>query len=108
MFPEPKAMALRIPQSANAQNGKPATTRHSAHAGAGGGEAATPNQIRAALQMRAALRAAHVDATNALLAKGQWHEWTWKVKAYPRPPLVFDSTQDLNSKDLLANDSLGG
>jgi len=108
MFPEPVAMPIREPQSADGRRADPATAGHTAHAGAAKGGAASPNQIQAALRIRAALRAAHQDVAGVQLPAGQSHEWTWTVKAPPRPPLVVDSISELNSEELLANDSLGG
>ncbi len=94
MFPEPVAMAIRDPQSTDAQSVSPA--------------AASPSHFQAALRIRAALRAAQEDAAEEWLPDGQWHEWTWTVKPFPRPPLVINSTEELNGEELLANDSPGG
>jgi hypothetical protein len=54
------------------------------------------------------LRAAQQDAAEDRLPDGQWDERTWTVDVLPRPPLVVASIEELNSEDLLANDSLGG
>lgn len=81
---------------------------HATGAIAEGGVPASPNQIQAALRIRAALIAAHQDMDEDRLPDGQWHEWTWTVKAPPRPPLVSGSLEELNREELLANDSPGG
>lgn len=108
MFPEPVATAIRKPASTSVQSGDSATAEHTTPAGEAKGAAASPNQIQAALRIRAALRAARQDAAEGRLTARPWHEWTWMVKAFPRPPLVFDNGEELNSEELLANDSPGG
>ncbi|HET6846138.1 MAG TPA: hypothetical protein VFH29_04850 [Anaerolineales bacterium] len=94
MFPEPVSMLIREPQDNQPTVLYPIV--------------ASPNHVQAALRIRAALRAAHQDDAEVRPPEGQWHEWTWSLKAPPRPPLVLTSTEELNSEDLLANDSLGG
>jgi hypothetical protein len=108
MLPQPLALAIRDPQSAITTDGDSLMAETSAPTGANEAVQASPSQIQAALRIRAALRAAHQDVTEDRLPNGEWHEWTWTVKATPRPPLVSGDTQVLKSEDLLANDSLGG
>jgi hypothetical protein len=101
-------MALSDPHSVSAEEGSPLTAERTTHAATAKRVAASPNQIQTALRIRAALRAAHEDIGGVRLPAGRWYEWTWKVKRFPRPPLMINRMEKLNSQELLANDSLGG
>jgi len=46
------------------------------------------HELAGVLRIEAALRAAHQDDLEWQSADGQRHEWTWSIKALPRPPLV--------------------
>ena len=107
MFPQAKPPAIRDQHASETRSGDtvPAEQKSQAEASHVG---ASSKQIQAALRIRAALRAAHLDSTGAKALDGQPHEWTWIVKPPPRPPLVAAQSDGLNSEELLANDSLGG
>jgi hypothetical protein len=108
MFPEPLEITIRGPQSSNRQGGEPATAEHKVHPGADGSVAASPEQIRSALRIHAALRAAYKHEIQVLASSRRSDEWTFVVKPLPRPPLVAAGLEELNGDDLLANDSPGG
>ena len=65
MFPESFAMVIRNQGSTSAQPGGSVTAEEGAHVGTSHAVAASPNQIQAALRIRAALRAALQDAAEA-------------------------------------------
>ena len=94
MFPEPVAIPIRDPLSRDTISEYPAVD--------------SLNNFQTALRIQAALRAAQQDAAEDRLPDDQWDEWTRTVKVLSSPQLVVASTEDLNSEDLLANDSLGG
>ena len=94
MFPEPVGIPICDPQSRDTLSEYAAVD--------------SSNNFQTALRIQAALRAAQQDAAEDRLPDGQWDERTWTVDVLPRPPLVVASTEELNSEDLLANDSLGG
>lgn len=108
MIPEPVAMATRTPQSDDTRESDPVSPDYTAAAEPATGVAASPNRIQVPLRIHAALKAAHEDAAEARLPDRQWQQSTGTVKALAGPPLVIDRMEELNSNQLLENDSLGG
>ncbi len=108
MFPEPESMSIRDRESTEHQAETSGT--HGPKASGEGSDGATPpaGRLQQELRISAALRAAHQDDDAGAWRPSEAPQWTWIVKALPRPPLVATWMDDVVSDELLDNDSLGG
>jgi len=107
MFPEPRSIVMRG-QHATMMRNNPMAAEQEPEVEDASAAAFHANHIQAALRISAALRAAHQDEVEVLSSEAQGPEWTFLVKPLPRPPLVVARMEELDSQELLANDSPGG
>jgi hypothetical protein len=108
MFPEPESLAIRSQESADARTDAMVVSEPKAPIDGANVAVCSPSQVQPELRISAALRAAHEDEDGVKWQPSEAQQWTWIVKALPRPPLVAIRKEELDGEELLANDSLGG